>query len=253
MAFCSVSQAGPSAPQFAQTTKCESMPLLLGLCARLPQNGQAAAGQSADTPRGCGSPGARTMPGLSFKQNSSQNAGCMRRSPASHCCQVRTVVCTIAPAAVCDKPATSRASRIAAGAGGGGSSGPRAWLAMELRANEVVRFFDGGRVGVRDAQRGQCSPIFECVQDALQVHGRGIGFDGFNEFECSHANHLPLYPEARLAVRAWPLLYAHCAHNKALRGIQLYLARILSYLRKYREHPFHTQDHPPRAHHGGSQ
>lgn len=50
-------------------------------------------------------------------RNSSQNAGCMRRSPASHCCQVRQVVCTSTPAAVCDSPAASRAARTSAGSG----------------------------------------------------------------------------------------------------------------------------------------
>jgi len=50
-------------------------------------------------------------------RNSSQNAGCMRRSPASHCCHVRQVVCTSAPAAVCDSRAASRAARICSGCG----------------------------------------------------------------------------------------------------------------------------------------
>ncbi len=35
-----------------------------------------------------------------LRRNNSQNAGCMRRSPASHCCQVRHVVCTAALALV---------------------------------------------------------------------------------------------------------------------------------------------------------
>lgn len=50
-------------------------------------------------------------------RNSSQKAGCIRRSPASHCCQVRQVVCTSAPAAVCESPAASRAALTSSGAG----------------------------------------------------------------------------------------------------------------------------------------
>lgn len=65
-------------------------------------------------------------------RNSSQKAGCMRRSPASHCCHVRTVVCTSAPAAVCDRLAASRAERISAGSGlAEGPFGPRfGWFAI---------------------------------------------------------------------------------------------------------------------------
>lgn len=70
-------------------------------------------------------------------RNSSQNAGCMRRSPASHCCQVRQVVCTSTPAAVWDSPAASRAARTSAGAGlDSGPFGPRfGWL--DMRATHV--------------------------------------------------------------------------------------------------------------------
>lgn len=70
-------------------------------------------------------------------RNNSQKAGCMRRSPASHCCQVRQVVCTSTPAAVCDRPAASRAARTSAGAGfDSGPFGPRfGWL--DMRAAHV--------------------------------------------------------------------------------------------------------------------
>lgn len=50
-------------------------------------------------------------------RNNSQKAGCMRLSPASHCCQVRHVVCTNTPAAVWDRPAASRAARTCSGVG----------------------------------------------------------------------------------------------------------------------------------------
>lgn len=70
-------------------------------------------------------------------RNSSQNAGCMRRwlrSPtgASHCCQVRHVVCTSTPAAVWDSPTASRAARTCSGVGlDEGPSGPRlGWLGI---------------------------------------------------------------------------------------------------------------------------
>ena len=79
-------------------------------------------------------------------RNSSQNAGCIRRSPASHCCQVRQVVCTSTPAAVCDKPAASRAARTSAGAGfDSGPFGPRfGWLGIPEEANEFA-------IGFREA------------------------------------------------------------------------------------------------------
>lgn len=70
-------------------------------------------------------------------RKSSQNAGCIRRSPASHCCQVRQVVCSRAAAADWDKPAASRAARTSAGAGfDSGPFGPRfGWL--DMRAAHV--------------------------------------------------------------------------------------------------------------------
>ena len=69
---------------------------------------------------------------VTLMRNSSQNAGCIRRSPASHCCHVRQVVCTNAPAAVWDSPAASRAARTSAGGGlDDGPCGPRlGWLGM---------------------------------------------------------------------------------------------------------------------------
>lgn len=61
----------------------------------------------------------------------------MRRSPDSHCCQVRQVVCTSAPAAVWDSPAASRTARMSAGAGlDAGPFGPLfGWL--DMRAAHV--------------------------------------------------------------------------------------------------------------------
>jgi hypothetical protein len=49
--------------------------------------------------------------------NNSKNAGCILRSPASHCCHTRQVVYSNSAAAVWVSPATSRAALIAVGAG----------------------------------------------------------------------------------------------------------------------------------------
>lgn len=65
-------------------------------------------------------------------RNSSQRPGCMRRLPASHSCQPRSVQCISAAAAVCDSPAASRAARTSADAGfAEGPFGPRfGWLGI---------------------------------------------------------------------------------------------------------------------------
>lgn len=52
-----------------------------------------------------------------FMRNSSQNAGCIFRSPASHCCHVRHFVCTRSAASVCESFADLRAARISWGDG----------------------------------------------------------------------------------------------------------------------------------------
>lgn len=76
-----------------------------------------------------------------FILNSSHIAGCMRRSPASHCCHVLQGECTRAPAAVWVIPAASRAARISAGAGlAEGPFGPRfGWLAIRCVGRSVLR------------------------------------------------------------------------------------------------------------------
>lgn len=50
-------------------------------------------------------------------KNNSQKAGCIRLSPASHCCHTRQVVWSRVAAAVWVRPADSRAARISAGDG----------------------------------------------------------------------------------------------------------------------------------------
>ena len=69
-----------------------------------------------------------------LRPNNSKNAGCMRRSPASHCCQTRHVECRSLAAAVWVRPAASRAARMAAGVGfDAGPFGPRfGWLVMSV-------------------------------------------------------------------------------------------------------------------------
>ena len=70
-----------------------------------------------------------------LRLNNSQKAGCIRRSPASHCCQVRQVVCTSSAATVCDKPAASLAARTSAGVGLRDGEPPRerfGWLLIDF-------------------------------------------------------------------------------------------------------------------------
>lgn len=64
-------------------------------------------------------------------RNSSHSPGCMRAFPASQSCQVRRVEWIRPAAAVCDRPAASRAARTSSGAGlEEGPFGPRfGWLA----------------------------------------------------------------------------------------------------------------------------
>jgi len=80
-----------------------------------------------------------------LRQNNSQNAGCMRRSPASHCCQVRQVVCKSSAAAVCESPDASRAARTSSGVGF------RAGLPARLRFGWlVIKVWESGlpKIGV---------------------------------------------------------------------------------------------------------
>lgn len=101
-------------------------------------------------------------------RNNSQNAGCMRRFPASHCCHTRQVVCTTRPAAVCESPAASRAARISAGAGfEEGPFGPRfGWLPISKGA-EVPEALDAAfRTDAHQLKRAVCA-------DADGIYGLG--------------------------------------------------------------------------------
>lgn len=57
------------------------------------------------------------FPALIFKRNNSHIAGCMRRSPLSHCCHVLGDEYNSFAASVCVRPASSRTLRIRSGSG----------------------------------------------------------------------------------------------------------------------------------------
>ena len=132
-------------------------------------------------------------------RNSSQKAGCMRRSPASHCCQVRHGECTSAPAAVCVKPAASRAARISAGSGlEEGPCGPRfGWLLIDFGSYDFRRLlnlsFHVGLALVAGHLRGLIASVLR--RGGLDDSEFG-GVGGYVEF--AHFHLQPLSPEARL-------------------------------------------------------
>ena len=136
-------------------------------------------------------------------RNSSQNAGCMRRSPASHCCQVRSATCTNVAASVCDSPAAPRAALTSSGVWlAEGPFGPRfGWLGTfpldrsgrkvaALRGAQVfvceLSDFVVGRVtGDNDLPRGRI-----CVQETrVKTVGVGVVFGN-----CQHFRLQPLLP-----------------------------------------------------------
>lgn len=175
-----------------------------------------------------------------LRRNNSQKAGCMRRSPASHCCQVRQVVCTVAPAAVCDRPAASRAARISSGVGLRAAEAARerfGWPTISggkgklpLREIEEAVVFNRAVRGIRnlsigDVQFGNTSsdPVFALGADLCgEFFGEGTslvagGFvvEGFNcDFEVFHGVHgvspVAPAPEARRIRRIHEL---NCTRN----------------------------------------
>lgn len=109
-------------------------------------------------------------------RNNSQKAECMRRSPASHCCHVRQVVCTSAPASVCDKPAASRAARMSAGAGfEEGPFGPRfGWLPISEERAEVPEALDAAfRANAHKLKRAVCAEA-DCIDELGTTLGRHV-------------------------------------------------------------------------------
>lgn len=158
-------------------------------------------------------------------RNNSQNAGCMRRSPASHCCQVRQVVCSRSAAAVCESPAASRAARTSSGVGFRAGLPARlrfGWLPTKrdlpaLKIEQSV-FFDGrdvrviGNLDVGDVKVDDVcgDPVFALGADLSgQFFNEGSslltrcfvveGFDcDFKVFDGVHFWLQPLSPEAQL-------------------------------------------------------
>lgn len=159
-------------------------------------------------------------------RNSSQNAGCMRRSPASHCCQVRQVVCNRSAAAVCESPAASRAARTSS------VVGFRAGLPARLRLGWLLIDLGGGGInaqigtdariaGIKLALHGAVGGVvgglipddeagLAAVAEGLVDRGGGgqrivvsgltVGHDGAGDVggEFGHFDLQPLSPEARL-------------------------------------------------------
>lgn len=64
-----------------------------------------------------------------LSRNSSHRPACMRRSPASHCCQVRSDPCTRLAACACVNRAAFRLAMISAGEGV--AAGPFGWLLID--------------------------------------------------------------------------------------------------------------------------
>lgn len=148
-------------------------------------------------------------------RNSSQNAGCMRRSPASHCCQVRQVVCTSAPAAVCDRPAASRAARTSSGVGLRAAEAARerlGWLGIvfgESADKDAAEGFVGENLVIADIAAIGANARVDGAESELrggdegavvrESHvvelGVGVG-DGFGDL-LVHFLLQPLIPEAR--------------------------------------------------------
>lgn len=160
-----------------------------------------------------------------LRRNNSQNAGCMRRSPASHCCHVRHVVCTRSAAAVCESPAASRAARTSSWDGFRAGLPARlrlGWLPTkrDLPALQVEQsvFFDRRDVGVVgnfDVGNVKCGdmgsdPVFSTGTNLSgQLFNKSAGLvagcfvvEGldcdFKVFDGVHFWLQPLSPEARL-------------------------------------------------------
>ena len=161
-----------------------------------------------------------------LKRNNSQNAGCMRRSPASHCCQVRQVVCSRSAAAVCESPAASRAVRTSSGVGFRAGLPARlrlGWLLIDLGSGgiNVEVGADARSAGIKLALHGAVGGVisglipddeagFSAVAERLVdrggsgqsifVAGLTVGHNGAGDVsgEFGHFDLQPLSPEARL-------------------------------------------------------
>lgn len=105
--------------------------------------------------------------------NSSQNAGCIRLSPASHCCQTRQVVYTNSAADVCVKPALVRAARISGGVG--------------LREAEAPRFERFGWLDILDGG-SESGDGFKNLAKSVEIHA--ITFCNFFDVGAAHREKL---------------------------------------------------------------
>lgn len=161
-----------------------------------------------------------------LRRNNSQNAGCMRRSPASHCCQVRQVVCNKSAAAVCESPASSRAARTSSGVGLRAGLPARlrlGWLLIDLGGCGInvqigadarsagIKLALHGAVGrvvgglIPDDEAGLAAVAEGLVDrrgsgESIFVAGLAVGHDGAGGVggEFGHFDLQPLSPEARL-------------------------------------------------------
>ena len=143
-------------------------------------------------------------------QNNSHNPGCMRRLPASHSCQPRSVQWISAAAAVCESPAASRAARTCSGVGFAvGPLGPRlGWLGINFAAAVIfaaekldanIRSSDIDVVLFRQPLRFLARSLVGGGIEAIAFVTSRAKVSGFVEQGVGggHFRLLPLRPEAR--------------------------------------------------------
>lgn len=145
-------------------------------------------------------------------RNSSQNAGCILRLPASHSCHPRNVQCMSAAAAVCDSPEASRAARTSFGEGlAAGPFGPRfGWLGIVFDEHEMPglnflqpcsRDFSGLIRSLLIAADLLCLAIHRVAGSRQRANKNdfvqfGLDFDGAKagDFDCRLCGHFLLLP-----------------------------------------------------------
>lgn len=153
-------------------------------------------------------------------RNNSQNAGCMRRFPASHSCQPRKVQWMRAAAPVCESPAASRAARTSSGVGF------RAGLPARLRFGCLGTEFEpagfgslqdfitaeaGGGFGV--ALAAGVFGLADAGEVRLDDGGQFVGVGGVADL--ADGGHFRLLPTVtRGAVVVYPRFqYTHCVQS----------------------------------------
>lgn len=114
-------------------------------------------------------------------RNSSQNAGCILRLPASHSCHPRRVQWMRAAAAVCESPAASRAARTSSGAGFRAGIPARlrlGWLVVKLDphpgvvndVNAVIGFLHFQKRFNGRIERAMCREMMGLMIGPIRVH-----------------------------------------------------------------------------------